>query len=244
VQATQSVPATRSLRATRLPRLLRCTAAASVLLAALAACSAPSGEADGAAATESSSAVGAGELEGVENFYGEYGDYTTAIAAIQNGEVTAEELEYPFVVQQEHVDIATGWDGTLPVYDLVPPAGGNHLSAWQTCTGSVYPAPIVDGNAVHSMEHGAVWLTYDPELVEEASVAALGLLIQGRDYSLMSPYPGQGVAVSLQSWGNQYQTDDPADPTIEAYLDTYILNERFNPEAMATCSGGVSTTAS
>jgi hypothetical protein len=31
---------------------------------------------------------------------------------------------------------------------------------------------------------------------------------------------------------------------IEAYLDTYILNERFNPEPNAPCSGGVSTTAS
>ena len=228
------------MQATQQPRFLRSTAAASVLLAALAGCTVRAGDGDGAAAIESSAV--AGELEGVENFYGEYGDYTTVSAAIQDGKVTEEELEHPFVVQQDHLDAAAGWDGTDPVYDLVPPAGGDHLSAWQTCNGSVYPAPIVDGNAVHSMEHGAVWLTYDPELLDEASVAALGLLIQGRDYSLMSPYPGQGAAVSLQSWGNRYQTEDPADPKIEAYLDTYILNERFNPEAMATCSGGVSST--
>ncbi|THV28776.1 DUF3105 domain-containing protein [Glycomyces paridis] len=165
------------------------------------------------------------------------------MTVMQGGEVTAEELEHPWVAQQEHVDIAADWDGTPPEYELKPPAGGNHLSAWQTCTGSVYDAPIVDGNAVHSMEHGAVWLTYDPELLDQAAVDALALLIQGRDYSLMSPYPGQGVAISLQSWGNRYQTDDPADPVIEGYLDGFVLNQRFNPELNATCSGGLSTDA-
>lgn len=214
-------------------------------LAALAACTpaADSGEDGAAAGDETSQEAAQGvAIEGVESFYGEYGDYVTVMAAIQNGEVTAEDLEYPFVAQQEHVDTATGWDGQPPVYDLVPPAGGNHLSVWQTCTGSVYDAPLIDGHAVHSMEHGAVWLTYDPELVAPEAVDALALLIQNRDYSLMSPYPGQGPAVSLQSWGNRYQTDDPADPVIEAYLDEFILNDRFNPESMATCAGGVNTT--
>ncbi len=183
------------------------------------------------------------EVEGVETFYGEYGDYAGTMAAIADGEVAAEDLDHPWVAQQGHVDTVSGWDGTMPVYELTPPAGGDHLSMWQACTGVVYAAPIVDGNAVHSLEHGAVWLTYDPELVDPPHVAALAEKIEGRDYSLMSPYPGQGVPVSLQSWGNRYQTEDPADPNIDAYLDAYILNEAFNPEINATCSGGVTTDA-
>ncbi|WP_051392805.1 DUF3105 domain-containing protein [Glycomyces arizonensis] len=221
----------------------RSAALAAVCVAAFAAgCSSSGsdsgGDADGAAAPDAPT-----EIEGVQNFYGEYGSYQAVQDAIADGEVTAEDLEYPQVVQQEHVDGEAGWDGNPPVYELAPPVAGNHLSVWQTCNGSVYDGPITDGNAVHSMEHGAVWLTYDPELVDEAQIAALAAKIEGRDYSLMSPYPGQGVAVSLQSWGNQYQTDDPADPNIDAYLDTYILNEAFNPEAMATCSGGNSALA-
>jgi hypothetical protein len=182
-------------------------------------------------------------IEGVENFYGEYRDYSTVMGAIEDGAVVAEDLEYPWVAQQGHVDAVGNWDGTMPVYELSPPAGGDHLSVWQTCTGVVYAEPIVDGHAVHSLEHGAVWLTYDPELVDAAEVAALAEKIEGRDYSLMSPYPGQGVPVSLQSWGNRYQTEDPADPSIDAYLDAYILNVAFNPEMNATCAGGVSTPA-
>ncbi|WP_051704217.1 DUF3105 domain-containing protein [Glycomyces sp. NRRL B-16210] len=216
--------------------------APTLALAALAGCGAVPGLPGGERSAEPTRAAPA-EVEGVENFYGEYGDFATLIGAIQSSQVTAEELEHPWVAEQGHVDVNAAWDGTPPVYDLTPPAGGNHLSQWQTCNGSVYDAPIVDGNAVHSLEHGAVWLTYDPALVDEAAVEALAALIVGRDYSLMSPYPGQGVAVSLQSWGNRLQTEDPADPRIAAYLDAYILNERYNPEVMATCGGGVSTTA-
>ncbi|THV42878.1 DUF3105 domain-containing protein [Glycomyces buryatensis] len=225
----------------------RLTALASV--AALATlgfgCSQPDPEPENGEAAEESTAAQSTpgetvEIDGVENFYGEHGDYVTAIAAINAGDITAEDLEYPFVVQQDHVDASGSTEP--PTYEMSPPAGGNHLSVWQTCTGSVYDGPVADGNAVHSMEHGAVWLTYDPELVDAAGVAALAEQIGDRDYSLMSPYPGQGVAVSLQSWGNRYQTEDVADPNIEAYLDAYILNPAFNPEPNATCEGGLVTT--
>ncbi|MCH7231414.1 DUF3105 domain-containing protein [Glycomyces sp. L485] len=198
---------------------------------------------DGSGSEDPELATTQSEVEGVENFYGEFGDYATVTAAIRDGEVAEEDLEHPWVVQQDHVDASAGWDGEPPVYEMTPPAGGDHLSAWQTCDGAVYDGPIVDGNAVHSLEHGAVWLTYDPELVDAPQVAALSEKISGRDYSLMSPYPGQGVAVSLQSWGNRYQTDDAEDPKIDDYLDVYILNEAFNPETMATCSGGLATLA-
>ncbi|GAB3644811.1 DUF3105 domain-containing protein [Glycomyces tarimensis] len=217
-------------------------------VACVAALAASCGESsDGAdaddAATERAAEAAAPEVEGARNFYGEHGDYATVIAAIQDGTVAEEELEHPWVVRQDHVDASGDWDGEPPSYELSPPAGGDHLSVWQTCTGAVYDGPIADGNAVHSMEHGAVWLTYDPELVDEAQIASLAEKIQGRDYSLMSAYPGQGVAVSLQSWGNQYQTEDVADPKIDRYLDAYILNAAFNPEANATCAGGVTTLA-
>ena len=183
------------------------------------------------------------EIEGVENFYGEYRDYATVMGAIEDGAVVAEDLEHPWVAQQDHVDAVGNWDGTMPVYELSPPAGGDHLSVWQTCTGSVYTEPIVDGHAVHSLEHGAVWLTYDPELVDAAEVAALAAKIEGRDYSLMSPYPGQGVPVSLQAWGVQYQTEDVADAKIDEFISYYVQNGENLAEMNATCSGGVSTTA-
>ncbi|GAB3644813.1 DUF3105 domain-containing protein [Glycomyces tarimensis] len=180
--------------------------------------------------------------EGITDYYGEYDNYQAVSEALSDGDITEDDLEHPWVVQQNHVDAAEGWDGTNPTYDINPPAGGNHLSQWQNCEGTVYNAPIVDGNAVHSLEHGAVWLTYDPELVDDAGITELSGKISGRNYTLMSPYPGQGVAVSLQSWGVQYQTDDVTDSKIDEFLNYYIQNSENLAEMNATCAGGVSTT--
>ncbi|MCD0442662.1 DUF3105 domain-containing protein [Glycomyces sp. A-F 0318] len=178
--------------------------------------------------------------EGITSYYGDYANVTEAKAAIADGDITEEDLENPWVVQQTHVD---GEDpAAVPEYEVTPPAGGNHLSQWQTCTGSVYDAPIVDGNAVHSLEHGAVWLTYDPALVDGDGIDQLASKIEGRDYSLMSPYQDLGVEVSVQAWGVQYQTSDLNDPKIDEFLDFYIQNSDNLAEMNATCSGGISTT--
>ncbi|WP_051704216.1 DUF3105 domain-containing protein [Glycomyces sp. NRRL B-16210] len=178
--------------------------------------------------------------EGVTDFYGEYANYSEVRNALTDGEITEDDLEHPWVMQQTHVDNED--PSAVPEYEISPPAGGNHLGAWQTCTGSVYDAPIVDGNAVHSLEHGAVWLTYDPALVDGNGIEQLSEKIQGRDYTLMSPYQDQGVAVSVQAWGVQYQTDDIDDPLVDEFLSFYILNGNNTAESNATCSGGVATT--
>ena len=44
---------------------------------------------------------------------------------------------------------------------MKPPVGGDHNPVWMNCDGDVYKKPIPDVNAVHSLEHGAVWVTYN-----------------------------------------------------------------------------------
>jgi len=52
---------------------------------------------------------------------------------------------------------------TTPVqYPQTPPAAGDHSPVWLNC--GVYPEPVPDEQAVHSLEHGAVWVTYNPDL--------------------------------------------------------------------------------
>ena len=43
-------------------------------------------------------------------------------------------------------------------YPLTPPVGGDHAATPQNC--GIYTDPVANENAVHSMEHGAVWVTY------------------------------------------------------------------------------------
>jgi hypothetical protein len=134
-----------------------------------------------------------------------------------------------------HKDITDRNHTDSPVsYPDSPPMGGNHSPVWADCTGTVYPRAVANENAVHSLEHGAVWVTYRPGL-SAAGVAALRALVQGQDYTLMSPYPSLDRAVSVQSWGYQLKTDDPADPRIKRFLTTYRQNPQTTPEPGASC---------
>ena len=52
---------------------------------------------------------------------------------------------------------------TGPVkYAVLPPVGGPHNATWMNA--GVYTKPIPSERAVHNLEHGAVWITYNPNL--------------------------------------------------------------------------------
>lgn len=121
-------------------------------------------------------------------------------------------------------------------YATTPPAGGDHNAAWQTCTGVVYDRPIPDEHAVHSLEHGAVWITHSPDLTE-TQVAKLAEKVTGRDYTMLSPFEGQKSPISLQAWGYQLKLDSVDDERIDEFLSTYRIAASQEPGA--TCSGGV-----
>jgi hypothetical protein len=87
---------------------------------------------------------------------------------------------------------------------------------------------------VHSLEHGAVWIAYRPDL-DAAGIAALKTLVAGHDYTMMSPYPGLDQAVSIQSWGYQLKTGDATDPRLKLFITTYRVNPKTTPEYGATC---------
>lgn len=120
-------------------------------------------------------------------------------------------------------------------YQQSPPVGGNHAPIWADCTGTVYPNPIANENAVHSLEHGAVWITYRPGL-PSGQLDALTRLVAGKQYTLLSPYPGLKTAVSLQSWGYQLFLDSATDPRAGQFLATLRLNQNTTPELGSSCS--------
>lgn len=124
-------------------------------------------------------------------------------------------------------------------YPQTPPTGGEHNAAWQNC--GVYDAPVVNEHAVHSLEHGAVWITHDPALPAD-QVAALHALADDQPYVLVSPYDGLPSPVVASAWGYQLQVDDASDERLSVFLRKYLLNPEL-PEAGALCSNGVGATA-
>jgi hypothetical protein len=120
-------------------------------------------------------------------------------------------------------------------YDSTPPVGGNHSAILADCTGTVYSQPIANENAVHALEHGAVWITYKPGL-SPSDVTTLAALVNGHDHTLMSAYPGQSSPISIQSWGYQLQLDSATDPRLQRFITVLRTNPKTTPEFGASCS--------
>ncbi|MCZ4644799.1 DUF3105 domain-containing protein [Rhodococcus erythropolis] len=121
-------------------------------------------------------------------------------------------------------------------YDQNPPSGGAHDQYWATCTGVVYPEPIRTENVVHSLEHGAIWVSYDPEALNSSDIDTLASRVDGEPYSLMSPFPGIGAPISLQSWGHQLKVESADDPRIAQFITALRQNPNTHPEPGASCA--------
>lgn len=118
-------------------------------------------------------------------------------------------------------------------YETTPPAGGDHNAVWQACQGNIYTEPIAAEHAVHSLEHGAVWVTHQPDLPAD-QVDALASRVLGTDYMLMSPVEGQESPVMLSAWGYQLGVDDAADQRIDTFIQSYRSSASREPGA--SCS--------
>jgi len=121
-------------------------------------------------------------------------------------------------------------------YTTSPPFGGAHAAAWATCTGVVYSEPVRSENLVHSLEHGAVWVAYDPEQVDEAEIALLSSKVEGKPFMVMSPYPGMDSPISLQAWGHQLKLDEATDPRVDQFIFALQRNPYVAPEPRGTCN--------
>src|SRR3989440_360814 len=112
---------------------------------------------------------------------------------------------------------------------------GPHTPNWQRCQGDVSPAKIANEHAVHAMEHGAVWITYRPDL-PKADVDKLAAKVRGNDFMLMSPSPNLDKPISLQAWGYQLKLDKADDPRIDQFIKA--LRQNATQEAGVVCSAG------
>ncbi|MHB1164755.1 MAG: DUF3105 domain-containing protein [Candidatus Nanopelagicales bacterium] len=126
---------------------------------------------------------------------------------------------------------------TPVTYAQTPAVGGDHSATLQNC--GVYPTPVGEENAVHSLEHGAVWITYQPALPAD-QVTAITDLAAGQTHILVSPYPGLPSPVVASAWGVQLPLDSAADPRLEQFVKTYQRGPQ-TPEPGAPCSGGAGT---
>lgn len=117
-------------------------------------------------------------------------------------------------------------------YPQTPPAGGSHNPAWLNC--GVYTEPVPNENAVHSLEHGAIWVTYDPSL-SDADLDALKAELPST-YIVLSPFEGLPSPVVLSGWNVQLAVESVDDERIPEFLEEYWKSQNV-PEPGALCTG-------
>ncbi|MGV8965837.1 MAG: DUF3105 domain-containing protein [Cellulomonas sp.] len=154
----------------------------------------------------------------------------------KNAELAAQAKD-PIPGVKTFTDLSQDHVSTEVDYAQNPPTGGKHSAAGQVC--GFYSEPIIDENAVHSLEHGAVWITYDPSL-PPGQVDTLRDFAAKDDYVLVSPREGLASPVVASAWGVQLELDSASDERLPVFLASYV-NGPQTPEPGASCSDGVGT---
>jgi hypothetical protein len=132
-------------------------------------------------------------------------------------------------------DLSANHVDTAVAYKQSPPVGGDHASAWLNC--GIYSEPVPDENAVHALEHGAVWMTYDPTKVAEADIQSLDEAIPDT-YMVLSPLEGTESPIMMSAWGAQVGLDSPQDERLDLFVSKYWQSPDA-PEPGAACTGGI-----
>ncbi|MEO5315434.1 DUF3105 domain-containing protein [Pseudarthrobacter sp. CC12] len=158
----------------------------------------------------------------------------TVVGSLQERNQAADEARKPIQGVQTFTGLSRNHVQTAVEYPQEPGVGGDHAPIWTNC--GIYTTPINEQSAVHSLEHGAVWLTYKPDLAA-ADIATLTGLARDKPYVLLSPDPNQTAAVKATAWGTQLELTAADDARIPVFIRAYAQSPNA-PEPGAACTGG------
>ena len=122
--------------------------------------------------------------------------------------------------------------GTID-YEQIPPVGGEHNPLWQNA--GFYEQQVLEEQAVHTLEHGAVWITYRADLPKNQVEKIKSLAV--KRYVLASPYSGLPSPVVASAWGKQLRLKSVDDPKLQEFILAYRKGHQ-TPEPGAPCTGG------
>lgn len=125
--------------------------------------------------------------------------------------------------------------GQRVAYDKSPPFGGAHDNIWADCAGIVYKTAVRNEHMVHALEHGTVWIAYNPDKLSGGALNPLKSKVLGQPYLMLSPYPGLDRPISLQAWGHQLKLDSVDDERIDQFIKALRANRYTTPEPGARC---------
>jgi hypothetical protein len=118
-----------------------------------------------------------------------------------------------------------------PDYSSDPPTSGPHSGTPAAC--GIYRQPVPEVAYLHSMEHGAIVVQYDPDLTQE-QVDELEEI--GRDAGgeiIVAPRPGNPAPVAITAWTKLLLLDEVDGEVIAAFEQEF---GNRSPEPAAQCA--------
>lgn len=130
-------------------------------------------------------------------------------------------------------------DGDI-AYSQDVPVGGLHNPEWLNC--GIYDKPVRKENVIHSMEHGAVWIAYRPDLPADQVETLRNLVRQDQTgtqerWIVLAPLPDLKDSIVATAWRVQLRLDNAADERLAQFVKEYKTGP-FYPEPGATCTFG------
>jgi hypothetical protein len=127
---------------------------------------------------------------------------------------------------QRHVD-----EGETVDYETTPPAYGFHSPGSLQC--GIWGEQQPSEPFVHSLEHGAVGLLYDPQSAEPQAIERLEAIAGRSDSHIISmPFAGMEHPITIVSWGEMMELDELDEPALREYVETF---RDKGPESGQSC---------
>ncbi len=85
-----------------------------------------------------------------------------------------------------------------PDYNSNPPTSGPHDA--KTTERGVHEEEVADEHLVHNLEHGEIWISYQPDIPESA-IEELERITNGNQKTVLTPRASNEKDIALSSWG-------------------------------------------
>lgn len=134
-----------------------------------------------------------------------------------------------FVTEQSRQHITDG-STQHPPYNSNPPTSGPHWPTPQIC--DIYDKPVPDEAAIHSMEHGAVWISYKDAADKGLSESLKKIVEKNPGKVILSPRPQNDSKIALVSWTRLLKLESFDESKVTEFIKS---NRNNSPEPLASC---------
>lgn len=114
---------------------------------------------------------------------------------------------------RDHVGVETEVN-----YNSNPPTSGKHLS--QAENWGIYDKGVDDRAAVHSLEHGGIWISYQ-DITDEEKRILEEIGRKNPQSTIVSPRLKNDDKIVISSWGKMMRLKSADKALIQKYIDTY-----------------------